>query len=153
TFDKLTETNYHEWAVFMEALLIKKQLWDLVNGTTARPTTNNTHMRNWDPIWNSLAQLHGTCGLSSRLALRRRLITMRKSNSQSMTSWIADVRRAAHALSRVGYSVSNEDLILVLMIGLPPSYHSLIVTLDAVDPTLLTIDFVVTRLLSEESRQ
>ncbi|TFK73696.1 hypothetical protein BDN72DRAFT_761184 [Pluteus cervinus] len=70
-----------------------------------------------------------------------------------MTSWIADVRRAAFALARIGSPVPEDDIILVLTTGLPASYSNLVTTLDAVDPRILTLDYTITRLLSKETRQ
>ena len=72
---------------------------------------------------------------------------------QSIQAWIADTHRVAFQLTKIGISVPDEDLILVLTAGLPPSYEPLIVSLDAVSPDSLTLDFVVSRLLNEEARQ
>ena len=48
--------------------------------------------------------------------------------------------------------IRYEDLVLVLTMGLPTSYSTFVVALDATDPTLLTLDNVIARLLNEESR-
>ena len=29
---KLNEENYGDWSMMMEAILVRKQLWDIVNG-------------------------------------------------------------------------------------------------------------------------
>ncbi|KAI9056734.1 hypothetical protein FKP32DRAFT_1585270 [Trametes sanguinea] len=70
-----------------------------------------------------------------------------------MSAWIADVRRAAFQLTEIGASLTDEDVILVLTSGLPPSYENCVVTLDATPAESLTLDYVVARLLNEESRQ
>jgi len=36
-FDKLTDGNFHEWKIYMEALLTRKDLLDYVNGTKRHP--------------------------------------------------------------------------------------------------------------------
>ena len=36
-FDPLSESNYHEWAFFMEAVLVRKDLLGIVDGTVAHP--------------------------------------------------------------------------------------------------------------------
>jgi hypothetical protein len=41
----------------------------------------------------------------------------------------------------------------VLTAGLPSSYESLIISLDAVSPNSLMLDFVISHLLNEEARQ
>lgn len=182
-FALLDETNYHEWAFFMEAVLIRKDLLGIVEGTVTQPLGSPNskavkafvhkqkltraeiilrvspsqlpHVRNPDPkvIWDNLRALHQSRGFASRLSLRRRFITMKKGDTQSIQSWIADIRRVAFQLSEIDVSVPDEDIILVLTAGLPPSYDSFIISLDAVSPDLLTLDFVISRLLNEEARQ
>jgi len=43
TFQKLDGTNYAEWSMLMEAWLVEKGLWDVVDGTETKlhgsPTT------------------------------------------------------------------------------------------------------------------
>ncbi|KAI5980357.1 hypothetical protein EDD15DRAFT_2147572, partial [Pisolithus albus] len=70
-----------------------------------------------------------------------------------MQAWIAEVRRTAFQLQEVDVSVSDEDIILVLTLGLPTSYESFVVSLDTTPPDQLTLDYVITRLMNEEARQ
>ncbi|KAG6825511.1 hypothetical protein H0H92_003431 [Tricholoma furcatifolium] len=70
-----------------------------------------------------------------------------------MEAWIGSVRSLANRLTAIDVTVSDEDIIVVLTAGLPPSYETVLISLDAVEPTQLTLDFVITRLLNEESRQ
>lgn len=78
---------------------------------------------------------------------------MAKKADQSIISWLADVRRAAFRLEEIGAPVTDEDMILVLTNNLPPSYSQLIVTFDSTPPDDLNIEYVITHLLNEESRQ
>ena len=38
SFEKLNESNYTDWNYLMEVLLIKKDLWDIVDGSETQPT-------------------------------------------------------------------------------------------------------------------
>jgi len=78
---------------------------------------------------------------------------MKKEDTQSIQSWVADVRRVAFQLAEIDVSVPDEDIILVLTAGLPLSYEPFIISLDTISPNLLTLDSVISRLLNEESRQ
>ncbi|KAF9230969.1 hypothetical protein BU15DRAFT_82972 [Melanogaster broomeanus] len=96
---------------------------------------------------------------------------MTKRADQSMSSWIADVQQAAFCLREVGYIATEEDKVLVLTQGLPPSYDSFIISLDAAiaattiapiddadisdTATANTIPFEVIKahLINEEARQ
>jgi hypothetical protein len=53
------------------------------------------------------------------------------------------------------FTVSDEDMIVVLTTGLPTSYTRapIIISFDALESSKLTIDFIITRLLNEEGRQ
>ena len=74
------------------------------------------HVRdeNSEDIWNNLETMHRSRGLASRLALRRRFLTMRKRGDQPMANWIAEVCGTAFQLREIGVTVDDEDLILVL---------------------------------------
>ncbi|KNZ78964.1 hypothetical protein J132_08189 [Termitomyces sp. J132] len=50
-------------------------------------------------------------------------------------------------------STSDKDIIVVLTASLPPSYETVIISLDAIKPEELTLNFVITCLLNEESCQ
>src|SRR5262249_47802126 len=54
-------------------------------------------------------------------------------------------------LEQTSVALSDEDIILVLTAGLFQSYFSFIVALDATDPTYLTLEYVISYLLNEES--
>ncbi|KAF9231701.1 hypothetical protein BU15DRAFT_55844 [Melanogaster broomeanus] len=81
-----------------------------------------------------------------------------------MSSWIADVQQAAFRLKEVGYVATDEDKILILMQGLPCSYDSFIISLDAAiavittddesepEPTI-SLEIIKARLINEEAHQ
>ena len=104
-------------------------------------------------LWSALENAHHSRGFSTRLSLRRDFFTMEKREDQTMTSWIAEVRRLAFKLKDIGATVTDEDIIIVLTKGLPPSYDHFVVTLDASPSDDLTVDNVIRRLVNEESRQ
>ncbi|KAJ8579316.1 hypothetical protein M405DRAFT_686765, partial [Rhizopogon salebrosus TDB-379] len=133
TFPKLNDSNYIGWSTRMKAILIKRGYWSLVSGT-------------------ELAKVHGARGLSTQLAAIRKFVRMEKKADQSMSSWIGDVRSLAHQMKRVGVTLPDIFTIVVLTSGLPPVYEPVVVALDAVDSTKLTLDITITRLLNEEER-
>jgi hypothetical protein len=183
SFEKLNESNYADWRYLMEALLVEKDLWDVVDGSETRPAGSDNskavrafvkkqqlarskiilnieksqlpHTRHLDPkeIWDSLEQVHRARGFATRLALRRWFLYMRKRDDEPMSSWISSVKNAAFHLETAGVSLIDEDVILALTEGLPDTYSGLIVALDTIPPNDLTLANVITRLLNEEIRQ
>jgi hypothetical protein len=179
-FPQLNHMNYAEWALRMEAVLIREGFWDLITGDEKLAVDGSDmksfrkreaqckaeivlrvedsqlpHMANRSPmvIWNSLANVHRARGFGSRLQLRRNFITASMKESQSMESWIREVRGLANRLKAIDVAVSDEDMIVVLTAGLPTSYTPIVISFDALESSKLTIDFVITRLLDEEGRQ
>ena len=41
SFKKLNESNYTDWCYLMEAFLIEKDLWDVVDGSETQPTSSD----------------------------------------------------------------------------------------------------------------
>ncbi|KAJ7429694.1 hypothetical protein B0H11DRAFT_1895062 [Mycena galericulata] len=83
--------------------------------------------------------------------MRRRFFALQKRDDQSILSWIAEVRHSAYLLEQAGYKLTDVDKVLALTQGLPASYSTFLVTLDAlVSPTF---DDVIVKLLNEETRQ
>lgn len=180
---KLDDNNYAEWSILMRAVLVHQGLWDIVSGSTPCPlgSPNSNAVRAWvkkndqacteitlnlDPaqlphahhtdanvLWCKLENVHQARGLGTRLSRRRDFYQMRKRDDQTMTAWIADVRRAVFRLKAIGATVTEEDHILVVTSSLPPSFEQFVVTLDATPESKLTLELVHCRLLNEDSRQ
>ncbi|EIN06865.1 hypothetical protein PUNSTDRAFT_31133, partial [Punctularia strigosozonata HHB-11173 SS5] len=142
TYSSLNETNYAEWCMFTEANLTRKGPWEYANGDEPIPIDSA----------NSKA-VHQTEGFASCLALRRHFWGMTKKPDQIIANWIADVRSIAFRLEEARANVDDEDIILVLTMGLPASYQSFICSLDATDASHLTLSYVIDHLLNEETRQ
>lgn len=176
-------THYPDWAMQMEALLEEKELWDVVTGDEPPPTTGpnsksykayhrkaklakakiilhlapsqlpHARLDTAKAIWDNLSRIHLTRGFGTLLAMRRRFFAMSMDDNQSMQSWIASVRDAAHRLEAADFEVKDVDLIVALTQGLPESYSSFIVSLDATPVDQLSVESTITRLLNEEFRQ
>jgi hypothetical protein len=87
------------------------------------------------------------------MGLKRTLWKMKMKDGQRMASWIADVQGVVFQLTQIGVTVPDEDFILALTNGLSPLYENLVLALDSTPPDLFSIDYVIGRLRTEESRQ
>lgn len=180
---KLNDENYSEWAIGMKALLVRRSLFDVVSGAYPCPmgSLNSKVVKSWtaknseahaelilyiEPsqyahinsevaaeFWIALRDVHLSRGFGTALTRHRTFWTMTKRDDQPMSAWVADVRRAAFRLRDINAHVTDDDIIIALTNGLPPSYTQLIVTLDSAPASDLTVNNVVTRLLNEETRQ
>lgn len=203
---RLGTDNYLEWAVRMQAKLIRKELWSVVEpdgedelpeetpvaaaGTAADATVAEaakapavkpkrdtrskkkmemarallieyvtksqlSYMRDRDPrvIWVKLEKVHRSRGLATEMSLKRRFLTSQKKPHQSMQKWIGTISGIQWELEEIGVAIDDKDVILALTMGLGPAYESFVVSLDSTPADQLTLDFVIHRLLNEESRR
>ncbi|KAF7370043.1 CCHC-type domain-containing protein [Mycena sanguinolenta] len=178
-FIRLGNANYPEWAMRMEAILIRRGLWDgivevleerdkLITGRDAAKMAEAraelilrvedgqlAHMTARDPmeVWQNLQRLHRAAGFATSLALRRRFLTAKKLDDEPMEAWIGRVQTLVLRMEHAGIDVTAQDQILAMTMGLPPSYAAVIINFDATPPEQLTVNHVITRLLNEETRQ
>ena len=141
----------------MEAVFVRRNVHDVAIGTTPRPTTgpNSKVVKDWDrksaearaemilavevdqlahmaattayEVWQELEKVHRARGFATKMALRRHFMSMHMEDQQKMASWIGDVRGVAFRLKQAGITVDDEDIILVLTMGLPDTYDTLVV--------------------------
>ena len=178
---KLDNENYEIWKILMEAILVRKQLREVALGLTLRPAGPPNAMQAWDrknqeaqakmqlaiewdqlahmtavdasEIWAELERVHRSTGFTTRMGLKRKLWKMNMKEDQRMASWIADVKGVVFQLPRIGVTIPDEDIILALTNGLPPSYEHLVLTLDSTPSEIFNLDYVIGRLRTEEARQ
>jgi hypothetical protein len=115
------------------------------------------HIREFeeDPagMWASLKETHlGSMG--GVVAVWKKLHGLRKSGDPgTMCSHIATVRGLAEKLGRLyNDKPSDAQIIATLLMSLPPSYDTLIISLDS-HAEKDDLEFVIGRLLNEETRQ
>ena len=179
---KLSNENYEIWRILEEAVFLRRNVHDVATGLTPIPATgpNSKGVKDWkrkddearaelilsvEPdqlahmnaptayeIWQELERVHRARGFATKMSLRRTFMTMQKRDDQKMSSWIGDVRNVAFRLQKAGVSTDDEDIILVLTMGLPSTFDAFVVALDATDSNKLTLNDVIIRLLNEESR-
>jgi len=182
-FEKLTEGNYADWKMRMEALLVEKDLWGVVDRSITEPLGAEgspakkafrkkqaharakivlhvekecfPYTRDQDPaiIWDGLARVFRAQGFGSLLTLRHSFWNLRKQDNQSMRSWVAAVKSAAFLLEDSDAAIEDLDIIICLVQSLPDTYSAVVTYLDSLPIISLTVDSVVAHLISEESRQ
>ena len=185
---QLNDSNYPEWAIRMEAILVQEDLWPMVEisvnteGKTVQETAvakekakctkdkmaraqaemilqvednQLVHMMSTDPmeIWQILQCVHQAAGFATSLSLRQKFLTTKKSDSQTMQSWIGYIQGLAFQMENANIAVIDQDKILAITMGLPPSYDNVIINFNSMSPNTLTLNLVITCLLNEEVQQ
>ena len=162
----------------MRMVLEESELWDIVAGVEVRPSNSSQsfdkrdrkalativlnledsqllHIRSCKSsaeAWSKLEEVFETKSLANRLFLRRKFFTAQMDEANSMISHINKVRSMAQQLEAIGAEVREEDIVMTLLSSLPQTYGSLIIALESRSEDL-TMEFVVARLLHEETRR
>ncbi|EMD40198.1 hypothetical protein CERSUDRAFT_92698 [Gelatoporia subvermispora B] len=131
-FPALSDANYSEWVIRMEAELVRKDLWDVIE---LPAPMKDLKMEKEIAAWHE-----------SQLAARDDV-------SEPMSAWIGRVKEMVFRLEDIGVKVDDEDRILALTNGLDDSYEAFVISLDATPTAQLTLEYVVNRLLNEEMRR
>jgi hypothetical protein len=97
--------------------------------------------------WANLAEVHRSQGLSTQLAIKRRMLAAVKEDTETMLAWVTRVKGIAAELRLVGAEVSELDTIIALTSGLGADYKPLVLHLDSLEDHRLTLKYVIARLL------
>ncbi|KZV83809.1 hypothetical protein EXIGLDRAFT_587692, partial [Exidia glandulosa HHB12029] len=132
---KLNSSNYEAWRKAITAVLVTLSLWAHVLGTAAR-----------------LENYFRPRGFGTRLVLRRRFFKLRMLPTETMVAWIARVDEYVGRLRGIGAVVPDDDIMVVLIEGLPKEYDGVITALDTVPDNMLTLGYIQHRLVNEFAR-
>src|ERR1700731_2195178 len=111
------------------------------------------HMHERDPmvIWSNLVMTHKVRGLAMELAKGRQLMTSKKGEAESITSWTSQVKELVSELKEVSTSVPEKIIIVVLTMGLGNEYDTLIGLIDTTLTQQVSLEHVITQMLNEEA--
>ena len=178
----LNGTNYPSWKVQCRMALIREGLWGIVAGTEKAPDAANadklakfkgrsdralaTIVLAVDPallylvgdpvdptaVWNKLSGQFQKKTWANKLALRKKLFSMKLSDSGSMNEYIKKMTEIFDELAVIAETVSDEDKVVYLLAGLPESYDVLVTALESGSDTVPALEMVTERLLREEQK-
>ena len=103
-------------------------------------------------VWTKLSGQFQKKTWANKLSLRKRLFTMKLSDSGSMREYIRKMTEIFDELAVVAEPVSEEDKVVYLLAGLPESYDVLVTALESGSDTVPALESVTERLLREEHK-
>eukprot|EP00794_Sanderia_malayensis_P020843 gene20843-22886_t len=162
--------------------LMKDSLWSLIDGTETVPlqTEAERHAKYvtkknralgtvvllielcllyllgdlQDPVvvWNKLATQFQKKTWANKLALRRKLYSLRLKESQSVQQHIKEMTEVSEELSILGDPIEEEDCVVHLLASLPSSFYVWVTALEASED-VPKIEMVTKPLLREQMKQ
>ena len=94
---------------------------------------------------------HQVQGLVMQVAKHHKFLAVAKANDELITVWTSCVKGMAFDLEDIGGTVTDEDVTVVLTMGLGTKYDHFVASIDAMPTQQLMVDYVVTRMLNEEA--
>ncbi|KAH9705857.1 hypothetical protein KPL70_012031 [Citrus sinensis] len=122
----------------------------LVDGVLSSVAEKNTAKE----IWDTLTKLYEAKSLHNKIFLKRKLYTLRMTESTMVTDHINTLKTLFSQLTMLGHNIEENERAELLLQSLPDSYDQLIINLTNNNPVeSLVFDDVTTSVLNEESRR
>lgn len=105
-------------------------------------------------MWKSICDIYEKHTLLNQLTARRRFYTSTMQETDKILDFAARVRLHAPSLKSMGTSVTDQDMAMTFLSGLPERFDVPISALDAMsdDQQKFTFEFAVSRCQQEEQR-
>jgi len=157
--EKFDGGNFHLWKFKMCMMLSKHGLWKFVDGSATLPSekvaranyneketkafallcehltdVQFAHIQYCDNVrsaWEALCDVHEAKTIGNKLFLRRRFFTIKMQEGDDMLVHINTVKTLADQLHSIEVNIMDEDVYMVLLMSLPPSFDNLVTSLES----------------------
>jgi len=178
---KFNGDNYSSWSSYMRAILLSKNVWDVVNYTEKPvfPEVNQKldfskrsnialgllylHMKvdfhhiiiecdtAWE-AWIKLKELYQGQEKVGRIYLKRQLFSLKMNENENVLQHCNKALQIQAKLTSIGAQMDDEDVAICILLSLPKRYESIVLHLEMSDKTLKTQD-VIKALTNEHIKQ
>jgi hypothetical protein len=104
-------------------------------------------------VWEAFYGVHEIKTISNKLFPRRRFFTIKMQEGDDMLVHINTVKALADQLRSIEMNITDENVYMVLLMSLPPSFDNLVTSLESMSTKDVDLHFIVTRLLHEVSKR
>jgi hypothetical protein len=102
--------------------------------------------------WSELANMYAQQSLANLVNLKRSFQGLTLAPSETITVYLGRAQELVSQLKAAGQSVSEQDLVLQILTGLPDDYKVVTTIMENGDQSALTMSNVCAKLLLEETR-
>ena len=151
--EPLDSDNYPTWSVRMEAVLTSKDIWSAVSDPEkASPeqakkaraliilNVKDHHLaalsttKTAAEAWKVLQTVYQAKSMARRVALRKELTSLQKMSTEPMDKYVARARAIWEALASTGYAISETEVVLAVLAGLPDEYDTACTVIESGRP-------------------
>ena len=176
----LNGTNFPTWKIQIRMLLMKQGVWKIVDGTEVAPIDNMAALSKFndrrdkalstlvlavepsllyllgdpqDPVdvWKKLCDQFQKKSWSNKLILRRKLLSLKPKENESIQNHIKAMLETFDALSVIGEAVEEEDRVVHILASLPDRYNMLVTAFEA-SSEVPKLEVVTEKLMNEERK-
>lgn len=166
--------NYHTWCFSISNFLDYKGLRASLTSSTATADLTATklaeakailslsveksvvvHIRDCTSakaIWDKLKERYEDKGLSRKIGLLRKLISVRFEDKNDMQSYVDEVMECSQKLTGIGFEIGDEWLAAILLVGLNDSFSPFIMGIEA-SGTQLSSDKIISKLMDSQAAE
>ena len=120
--------------------------------TSVEISSNATKANTSKELWGKLQIAYGKSTTQSKFMLRIKLDTIQLQENGDVNKYLADFTAWVQELKSTGFTISNDEITLRMIHGLPLSWSSFSSSLFAQPDDTLTPSFVTARVRTEVSR-
>jgi hypothetical protein len=110
------------------------------------------HIQNVKSTWETLCGVHEAKTTGNKLFLRKRFFTTKMQKGEDLLAHINMAKALVDQLRSIEVNIEDEDVYMVLLMSLPPSFHNLVMSLESMSTKDVDLQFIVARLLHEVSK-
>ncbi len=179
--EKFDGGNFHLWKCKMRMMLSNHGLCKFVDGSATIPHDEDQitdynekatkafallceyfmdaqlahiqYCENVKSAWETLCGVHEAKTIENKLFLRRRFFTIKMQEGEDLLAHINMVKALANQLRSIEVNIEDEDVYMVLLMNLPPSFDNLVTSLESMSTKDVDLQFIIARLLHEVSKR
>jgi len=103
--------------------------------------------------WEAFCGVHEAKTIGNKLFLQSKFFTIKMQERDDMLVHINTVKALADQLRSIDVNVTGEDVYMVLLMSLPPSFDNLVTSLESMSTKDVDLQFIVARLFHEVSKR
>ncbi len=103
--------------------------------------------------WEALCTVHEAKKIGNKLFLRKRFFTIKMQEGDDMFVHINTVKALVDQLRSIEVNITDEDVYMVLLMNLPPSFDNLVTSLESMSTKDVDLQLIVARLFHEVSKR
>ncbi len=173
--------NFHLWKLKMRMMFFKHGLWKFIDGSATIPNdeyqiTDHSekatkafallcehlmdaqlahiqYCENVKSVWETLCGVHEAKTIGNKLFLRRKFFTIKMQKGEDLLMHINMVKALVNQLRSIEVKIKDEDVYMVLLMSLPPSFDNLVISLESMSTKDVDLQFIVVRLFHEVSKE